>query len=654
MNTLKIEDILKDKELHDKIAHKINRWHTDSETYMSTKRELFRKWYEKFTNPSESATQKIKIHLLYQHLKAFISTYYQDWMTVNFVGREFLDDDYAYMLETCAKYDYEIMEKKKKDFFHIMNIGFYWVSLLMKDTYDKINNVTDYKVVSPEYRLPDPEWNILRGFKYHMFEFSISSEEIEAINKSSKTGDVYYQVDQYQPMKEWKKETTDNKKTARALGLWTQIEDYQGTRVFLEREWVKYVCDIFNRNSVIGRRERIEPVSKEEKDNPCLIPFPVEVVNAFPLENDPCWIGLAELVMDFQNAKNRLMNLMLRKEEWNAWFKVLLADVSKIQDIDLLAEKPIDWPIIVPFNWDLGKMDGNVVQPVMDGIQADQSTINLANIFDLEAQTTSNFTAANRWLGWTEETLGQAKMNQINSNLMFSLDSECISRGEVGFWKNIWLRWLKEYLPDNQKKFARIGNWLASNEVILTGKVLREHNDPDIVVDTKKNIADRNKKKLDWFLAREAIVMQDPNMPTISKMMFQRDMEKYRGIPREETYLRYPKTAHEKRALRYVRMINAEEKPEALFQPWMDLYTYYIYLNKVKDNDLKKKIMQQIEMMMIEEEMQPRDPMEEMGWEPDLSQQSNSISNQMASNLVQQSGMVNNFPTRADVLSSWE
>jgi hypothetical protein len=73
-----MQDILADKELHDKITGKINSWYIESDKFMSTKRELFKKWYEKFTNPAETDSQKIKINMLYQHLKAFISTYYQD------------------------------------------------------------------------------------------------------------------------------------------------------------------------------------------------------------------------------------------------------------------------------------------------------------------------------------------------------------------------------------------------------------------------------------------------------------------------------------------------------------------------------------------------------------------------------------------------
>lgn len=653
--SIKIKDLLKDGILSKKILWSINSWHIDSEAYMSKKRSLFKTWYSKFTNPAVSQSDQIKINMLYQHLKAFISTYYEDWLSVGMVGREFLDDDFAYMLETCAKNDYTVMNKKQKDFFNILNIGFYWVSLALKNGYDNLNNVIKYDIISPEYWLPDPNGSILRWYRYHMFEFSISKTEIENINNESLSAwgeEIYYNMDRYISVSDWAKQISNSKKESRALGTSIiDMEEYAGTRVLLEREWRKYIADTFNNRTVLGRREEIKPVDEVEKKNPSLIPFPIEVYNAFPLDNDPCGIGLAELILDFQNAKNRLMNLTLRKEEWNAWFKILLADISKIQDIELLAEKPIDWPIIVPFNGDLWPLNGNVVQPIMDWIQSDQSTINLASILDMEAQAQSGQTAANRWLPfWPDTTLWQAKMQQVNSNLMFSLDSEVISRWEVNFWKNMWLRWLKEFLPQYEKKYARIWNGIASNEVMITGKDLLEHNDPDIVVESKKITQEKNKQKLDNMMAREAIIMQNPATPAVSKTLFQRDIEKYRWFPREEIYLHFPRSSDENRAIRYIKQINADISPEAMFYPWMDLRTYYIYLQKCTNNDTKKKVLTQIEAMMMKEglnkQQQPTWP-----WGEWFEQLVNSSSSQLTSNVAQQSGQVSNYPTKADVLN---
>lgn len=652
---LTIEDIKSDESLQNKIIWQIKNWYQDSETYMSEKRRLFQYRYSKLTNPADSETDKIKIHLFFQHLKAFISTYYVEWLTAGFVWAEFLDDDYAYMLETCYKKDIDTMNKKQKDFFHIMNIGFYGVSLLMKDGYDEINKTVKYSVVSPEYRLPDPQWNIIKWFRYHMFDFSITREEIDAINKESKTGDIYINVDKYSKVYEESETFTDTKKEQRSLGTGINNDSINWTRVFMERNGVKYVCDMFNNRSVIGRRERIMPVSEEEKKYPSLIPFPVVVVNAFPLENDPCGISLAELVLSFQNAKNRLMNMALRKEERNSGFQILLADISKIQDIDLLAERPTDWPIIVPFNWEMWPLNGDVIRPVMDWIRADQTTLNLANVLDFEAQSNSWFTASNRWLPfWPDVSLWEAKMQQVNSNLIFSLDSECISWWEVSFVKDVWLRSLKEFLPDNEKKYARIGSGIASNEVMIDGKDIRDHWDPDIFVESRKSIWEKNKQKLDYMLAREAFVMSNPDIPAVSKLFYQRDIEKYRGIPREEIYLKYPRTADENRAIRYIKMINAEVTPEALFYPWMDLWTYYIYLQKAQDNDLKKKILLQLEQLMEEEWLnkakQPQIPWMEWEEQGKMDQVGNSMASQLVSNVAQSSGTVHNYPTRADVL----
>lgn len=658
-----IEQIRKDPELEKKITWKLQTWYRDSEEYMEPKRELFKYWYSKFTNPTDSATDKIKIHLLYQHLKAFISTYYTEGLTAWFVGREFLDDDYAYMLETCYLNDMIAMAKKKKDFFHIMNIWFYWVSILMKEWYDSINKTLKYSVVSPDYRLPDRHGNIVKWFQYHFFDFWIWEEEIKNINAESVSWPVYYDYENYNTVNEDAKQTTDEKKWWRWLWVWWRDRQFYGTRWFIEREWVKYIVDLFNGRSKIGRRERIMPVSPEEKKNPSLIPFPVEVVNAFPLEDDPCGIWLAELVLSFQNAKNRLVNMALRKEERNSWFQLLLADISKIQDIDLLAERPTDWPIIIPFNWEMWKLDGDVVRPVMDWIKADQSTMNLASVLDLEAQANDWYTAQNRWLPfWPDISLWEAKMQQVNSNLIFSLDSECISRWEVNFVKNMWLRCLKEFLPENENKYARIWNWIASNEITIDGKAIKEHGDPDIIVESKKSIWEKYKQKLDYLMAREAFVMANPDIPKISKIFYQRDIEKYRGIPREEIYLKYPRTVDELRAVRYIKQINARDatwwkspKPEALFYNWMDLRTYKIYIQHARNCKLKDEILSQIDSLMIDEGLnksqQPQMPWMEDGSEDKMNQVGNSMASQLVSNVAQQSWTVNNYPTRADVLN---
>jgi hypothetical protein len=645
-----MKDIQSDENLAKDIIWWVQTRYRESEEYMGNKRKLFQYWYEKFTNPADSQTDKIKIHILFQQLKAFISTYYSEGMSVEFIGREFLDDDFAYMLEVCAKYDYEKMNKRQKDFFHIMNIWFYGVSILMKTWYDNINNTITYDVVSPNYWLPDPKGNVIDWFRYHMFDFQISQEEIDAINSQSTTWPVYVNVDKYSKTNIGKTEIEDRNKKARQINSSIINDVYQGTRVFMEYKGCKYVADFFSERGVIGRWEKIQPVTKEEKKNPSIIPFPVQVVNAFPLEDDPCGIGLAEMVLSFQNAKNRLMNLALKKEEWNAWFRVLLADISRIQDIDLLAERPTNGPIIIPYDGNLAPLTNNIVQPVMDGIQADQSTINLANILDQEAQISTWWTSQQRGMPfWPNISATEAKMQQVNSNIIFRIDSEVIGWWETGFWRDMWLRWLKEFLPANQKKFARIGNGLVSTDVEITKQDMDEHWEPDIIVQSKKAVRDSYKRKLDFMLAREAIVMQNPQVPAISKLFYQREIEKLMGTPREEIYLKYPRTPDEDRAMGYVAMINANVKPEALFYEGMDLYTYYIYLQKAKNNDLKAQILNKIKELMQESWLSaPEQPAGEMenAW-----QLANSMSNQMISNLVQQSWAVNNYPTRADILS---
>ena len=59
-------------------------------------------------------------------------------------------------------------------------------------------------------------------------------------------------------------------------------------------------------------------------------------------------MGYAELILDFQNAKNRLLNLALIQEEDEAGYGQFLADITKIPNLDLLAERNPNGPTFIP------------------------------------------------------------------------------------------------------------------------------------------------------------------------------------------------------------------------------------------------------------------------------------------------------------------
>ena len=96
-----------------------------SKSFVQNKRTLFKTREQKIRDPGTALTDRIKINMLHQHRKAFISTFMTSDLGVSITGREFSDDDYAYALEKCAEYDYEAMKFSRKKFMFLSHIATY-------------------------------------------------------------------------------------------------------------------------------------------------------------------------------------------------------------------------------------------------------------------------------------------------------------------------------------------------------------------------------------------------------------------------------------------------------------------------------------------------------------------------------------------------
>ena len=117
-----MEDLDKDTSLASEVKSNLiyQRW--IAKLTFDKKHELFNYWEQKLTDPARSKTDTIKVNMVLQHLKKFLSNYYSDEMQMSATGVEFLDDDWAYMVETLAKHQYKDMNKKQKDFFNLTNV----------------------------------------------------------------------------------------------------------------------------------------------------------------------------------------------------------------------------------------------------------------------------------------------------------------------------------------------------------------------------------------------------------------------------------------------------------------------------------------------------------------------------------------------------
>lgn len=639
-----MKDILQHDQLHKDIVGIIQSYVIQSNEFMNNKKKIWGEYEAKLLNPEVHKEDIIKFHLLYQHLKAHVSNYYNSELTVLFPWFEYWYDDLWYKLEKMAERDQELMKKDRKDFVHVFNYWFYWMSVRIKTWYDKYNKVITYDTINPKNCFIQ-KMSILNQFDFFAYTTTISRSKIDAINtiaRNNNESDIYMNTNSMWSYNFFNENSTSkldrslNQEAAKSAEV-DNLEVY----IRLQTNWYKFTVTAWMK---ISRCMHVKPLTDEEIKNPLLVSPPIAFTFLFPLEVDPGWLGLAELLLSFQDAKNKLMNLSLIKEERNAWFKQIIADVSQIANIQQLADRNPNWPTIIPADSSGQWLQNPFIEVWNDRV--DWNTLQLADKLDFEAQTESWYSAVNRWMPWPKQTLWEAQQQQVNSNLLFRLDSLVVARWEEDFRWNIWLRWLLENLPEAEKKYIRIWNSLIESELEINKNDIKKWLMSKIKVVSKKIQLEDNEKQLTILLAREPMMMANPKIPEISKTLLQREICYLSGNPREKVLSRYPIKWEERRALRYKWMISAWEMPKNLFQAWMDVFTYYITFQACRDWKVKSVVLEKLEELLMEETQQQQEQPQAPG-NPVNNAVASSNASQMISNLIAwQTGGKANLATR--------
>ncbi len=583
--------------------------------FVSRKLLMFREWWKYYTKPDVYRDQIIKIHYARQQIEAFKSTFFDNNLSVKFGAYELGDDELGYRLDKMAEYDYKVMKKNVTDWRILDNIGFYWVGLELKRWYNPVTQTPIIDVVNPEARLPDVLGDVVKDNReYHMF--IVKTTVYSLLKANELEPGTYFNLDQISTGAFWEYEYQEYiKKTQRLLST---FEDYRrNIRTTIYYKIIngrKYLIELCNNNSVIVRFEALPCVTKEEVENPTLVPRPVVVHCMCPVEGDPFGMGIMELTLDKQNAINTLSNLALLKEQRNAGFDNYLVDMNVIQNPSLLSKRPLAWPNFIPaktINW---QPITNAIAPVLERPVA-SDTMAMIDRINMEWQFETNFTSANRGLTPGAQTLWQSKQMQLNSNILFGATANVLSWGILSFWRDVYYRTLVENLSKSEKKIVKVSHGIGTTDIELDREDILNGIPTRIRIENKKDVDEKNKEILSYMEAREPAIMGDPNIPQISKLIFKRKMDELSGVSREMMFVNSPLTPDEYRVRKYVPAINANYTPKNLFKPWMDYYTYWLYISWCKDTEVKRKILDQLEQAMIDEWLNmPKEIPMDMQW----------------------------------------
>lgn len=576
------------KEIQDQITLGLN--------FILPRRQKWRDNLSKYVD-QDKEDGKVGVNTLYASTQLYVATKYSDELSVLAKPRKFGDEEYADNITNLAEYDYNEMWLNRMRHAELVDECLTGVSLRKKDWWDDIRKVGKFCSVDPFTWIPDPYSDYVTEARWNFFEREIQSNELkeivsdEELEEATANGmDTELQSNRtYRNVANGTSDVTDD--TINKI-----VSVYEG---YSRIEGKLYKCMISSNLQEIYEWEEIKPVTKEEKKSGYVSMKTVIRVSYFsPTRWDPCGISMADLILDKQKAQSILMNLRLIDAKFNTFGQINLVNTDIVKDTSELTKPSINT------KW-IGANAGNnslsnAVYPVpRQSIMADSFNVSQEIIRQIQLDT--GIDSRSLWVQWDKNiTLGEAQQIQANANVIFGLWVEVSTWAEVDFWKHMWFRTYQEFFSQSDEKFIRLSNGFNTNQFVFRRDDFLWVEDIDFSIESKKKMTQMREQMKIQFSAKLPLILQDPNVPKITKSIAFRYSLKLDGHGREMQQILNPYFSPEEvDARRQVWYLNAWLTP-ILNNPNVELMTYYVICQSAIDSPEKEKFLKRLEEWMIE------------------------------------------------------
>ena len=630
--------------------------------YVANRRQQYRKRLEKYLEQRKDE-DKINIHLVAKAIDTLISTSYTDKPKVKFISRDgtWISQERANNLNYIAEFDMDEADYEQINYQMMQDKFFYGVGIRLRTGWDDVKKVPIFDVINPLDFIPDPYATMNGKFgsqDYRYFGFARTATMYDLIDD-----EIYDEewlntmiADHFSPETNQTRNSYDHKGNYN-----TNIGDLKENftvwlyyhYTIIDGDRYKIVTDADRK--VILQQTKLQEILKEEKKSKCQVRRPLVLNYYKPQRNDFFWQSITDEVSDLERAKSQLFNLTMIKSKKAALGGTYLVNSRLIENVQDLAE-PSTWPRFIPTNDDVQDQNlGNAIAEVpQEGIN--NSTMNGMQLVDREAAYNTGLDAQQLWMRSNGSiTATEAQTIQANSNLQMLKLNRIDMWGEKDFWKE-WYKGYVANMSQAQQKMIVLQwdfEWDPSTYFQKDDFVLE--NDPYVKLVRKGEVDSFTEKQRQMLSVQVPMIMQSPDIPKAGKLMAQRLMYKANGFTPNQIHQLLPETHHERQAKQAIKIINAEEKPKALFKGLTPqnaqeaLTTYYIYIQQADDNDIKREVLLAI-----------RNALTKLGYNMQSMQQGsmNKVMNSnatMALNKAMQKwpeGWTQNLITRDDVSSN--
>ena len=366
-------------------------------------------------------------------------------------------------------------------------------------------------------------------------------------------------------------------------------QEYEVYIHYFIRDGKKYLAVTNREQTVLHDFKYLKPVTKEEKTDESLVPFPVMIQYAVYLSGYPLGISLVDLLADTQSNLSRMYNLYLAMAYRNTFGGDRLVRAGELEDPDSLNTPTIEGKDI-PVK-DSAKSLNDIILEVpreqTNGIPSEMIQLLKRNGTEALGAEATQQGVLSDW----NKTLGEQEMAQKNANIQFQLEENIMLWGEEFKMKVLWYRQYLANMKSAEQKDVSLSEWVTKEFYTFkkddfVGK--------EILSLEIKGISDINKDKSNK--AEKAVILQQMIAGATSewlKRKYYRMWAEIADFSDNQIEELLGKTADEIGAELKLAMVNAWMEEWAVVDSMDDDHDVYIsYIQTADPSGLKDKALE--------------------------------------------------------------
>ena len=425
-------------------------------------REQKRQDKEIFFSPNRDEN-KIQVRTVFQAFRMKMAIRYSNRPKAEWTRRRAWDTERAKNANRVWKYDRKEMWLDVIDYLTYENIDKVGVGIQTAGNFNLTTICPSIKVIDPLSWIPDPNWwPKIDSHRWFWFtEVYLQKWQMKKLG--------YTNLDSASPRTITLNQSAEDNATNKD----SQLEDDTPNREYetyvhgFMRDGKKYVAVTNADRTVIHDLVYLKPVTKEEKADETLVPFPVMLQYAIFVTGFPLGISLVDLLADTQSTLSKMYNLYLAMAYRNTFWGDRLVRAWELEDPDSLNTPTIEGKDI-PVK-DSAKSLNDIILEVpreqTNGIPSEMIALLKRNGTEqLGAESTQQGVLSD-----SNKTLGEQEMAQKNANIQFQLEENVMLWGTEFQMKNLWYRQYLANMKSAEEKEINLSEW-ATKEFFVFKK----------------------------------------------------------------------------------------------------------------------------------------------------------------------------------------